>query len=316
MTCSSIWLIVAHVSGRAKLQGPSRQSARNACTICSCSLPFTVGLREPLLRSNNLYSQHCLSLATISFGQCKRLTTTNRDANLDRTLRSPENCSHFVCEFGGHGFPQVWIQSRGDRYRRIRRSKGTPKWPTPGSLVSDLLGLRDGMQHCSWLVDGFWPSEDIFVHRRQGIDAATRSHLLVHAADTALRRVDVVCQLPQAEQQIIKDGRRDTSSAPSCPRSASTPHFQQHTVTASAPKLVLIHCTFCVCLSFSTLCVLRAGPRPFCETTSSPRPGSTLSELASVSGVGGCMLLRKIGVPRAQDAKCRKQQTHVNTYNV
>ena len=38
----------------------------------------------------------------------------------------------------------------------------------------------------------------------------------------------------------------------------------------------------------------------FCEATSTPRPGSTLSELASVSGVGGCA----IQSPRGDGGAC------------
>ena len=53
---------------------------------------------------------------------------------------------------------------------------------------------------------------------------------------------------------------------------------------------VLIHCTYLrVSLLFDSLRPAR-GARLFCGATSTPRPGSTLSELASVSGVGGYVI--------------------------
>ena len=108
-------------------------------------------------------------------------------------------------------------------------------------FVRDLLGLRDDMQHSSWLLDGSWTSEGIFVHRGQIIDVTEQPELHGHAAESALRQVDASVQLRQAAQQMIADGGLDTSSAPSCPGSASTPHFQQRPVTASSSKSCFIH---------------------------------------------------------------------------
>ena len=78
-------------------------------------------------------------------------------------------------------------------------------------------------------------------------------------------------------------------------RGQQPPHRLISSSRPSAPArpLVLIHCTF---LRVSVLFYsLRPSwrfesVRPFCGATSTPRPGSTLSELASVSGVGGCAL--------------------------
>ena len=48
-------------------------------------------------------------------------------------------------------------------------------------FVSDLLGLRDDMQDCSWLLDGFGPSEGISVHRGESNDAFAQPDLHGHA---------------------------------------------------------------------------------------------------------------------------------------
>ena len=132
------------------------------------------------------------------------------------------------------------------------------------------------------------------VLRRQGIDAATRSHLHGHAADAALRRVDAMCQLRQAAQQIITEGRLDTSSAPSCATSASAPHFQQQPVTASAPTcLYIVLLRIYVCLFFSTVCVLRAGHAYFAEQQAPPDQDPLSASLRALVESGGAPYLPK-----------------------
>ena len=143
--------------------------------------------------------------------------------------------------------------------RRKRRRKA-------GFSVRDLLGLRDDMHHSSWLLHAFWPCEGSFVHRGQGSDATERSHLQVHAADAALRQVDMMCPLRQAAQQIIADGGLDTSSAPSCPGSASTPHFQQRPVTGQLIQIVLYTLTF-LRVSVSSFLQFTYWHAPFCVAT-------------------------------------------------
>ena len=110
-----------------------------------------------------------------------------------------------------------------------------------GSIISSFaqrrLARRDG--DLVLIATSFLAVREHLRPSRPRYPRDSAAHLLLAAAATALRQHCVICQLRQPALQIATDGHRDASSASSGPGSASTPHFQQQTVTASTPKRVL-----------------------------------------------------------------------------
>ena len=110
------------------------------------------------------------------------------------------------------------------------------------SDVRDLLGLRDDMQHSSYCSTVSGPpraapsiGED---HRRRD----EQPHLQVRAAESALRRVDIVCQLRQAPQDHHGWPFPYLSSI-IVPKKHLSAAFPAADLTASSSQ-IFIHCTF------------------------------------------------------------------------